>query len=161
MSKVRIILIIVLALAIILIGGWFFMSRFGAATTPSISNSGQSSVSEDDPETSPPTLANPASVNCGEKGGTLTMATQPGGGQYGVCTFADNMQCEEWAMLRGECPVGGVSIAGYSTPEQVYCAISGGEPQAADGMCSFANGVDCTLDEFYSGVCSSGATFAP
>lgn len=161
MNKSRTILIIVVALVIIAVGGWFFMSRFGAASTPATNNSGQSGISEDDPDTSPPALANPASVNCGEKGGTLTMATQPGGGQYGVCTFADNMQCEEWAMLREQCPVGGVNIAGYSTPEQVYCAISGGEPQASDGTCVFENGVSCTLDEFYSGVCSSGATFAP
>mgnify|MGYP003704916783 CR=1 FL=1 len=25
-----------------------------------------------------------------------------------VCVFADNRQCEEWAMMRDRCPVGGI-----------------------------------------------------
>jgi putative hemolysin len=31
-------------------------------------------------------------------------------GQYGVCFFEDNRQCEEWALLRGDCPVGGKKV---------------------------------------------------
>jgi uncharacterized protein len=37
-----------------------------------------------------PQLANPASVNCSQKGGALRMERRPDGGQYGVCVFADN-----------------------------------------------------------------------
>jgi putative hemolysin/spore germination protein GerM len=52
-------------------------------------------------------LANPASVNCVEKGGVVEMKTDESGGQYGMCVFADGEQCEEWAMFRGECTIGG------------------------------------------------------
>jgi putative hemolysin len=34
--------------------------------------------------------ANPASRNCVQQGGTLTIERGPGGGQYGVCGFPDN-----------------------------------------------------------------------
>ena len=54
------------------------------------------------------TIPNPASENCVKKGGTLTIVKGGDGGEYGVCTFTDNMQCEEWALFRGDCPVGGI-----------------------------------------------------
>ncbi len=53
-----------------------------------------------------PQLANPASQNCVTRGGMLRIERRPDGGQFGVCVFTDNYQCEEWAMFRGECPVG-------------------------------------------------------
>ena len=34
-----------------------------------------------------PNMANPASVNCEEKGGQLKMETDVNGGQYGICVF--------------------------------------------------------------------------
>ena len=43
-----------------------------------------------------------------------------------MCYFEDNRQCEEWALLRGDCPVGGVKVTGYATPAARYCAITGG-----------------------------------
>jgi putative hemolysin len=51
-------------------------------------------------------IANPASVNCIEKGGNLTIRTEKEGGQYGVCIFADKSECEEWTYYRGECKPG-------------------------------------------------------
>lgn len=50
----------------------------------------------------PTQLANPASVNCIEKGGTLEILDSAQG-QYGICTI-NGTQCEEWALFRGECP---------------------------------------------------------
>ena len=47
-----------------------------------------------------PQLANPASVRCAELGGTLRLERRPDGGEYGVCLFVDNYQCEEWALFR-------------------------------------------------------------
>ena len=47
-------------------------------------------------------LANPASVNCADKGGRLDIRTNDQG-QYGVCVFPDNHECEEWAFFRGTC----------------------------------------------------------
>jgi len=50
-------------------------------------------------------LANPASVNCEEKGGTLEMQNEPAG-QFGVCVFPDGSRCEEWRFFRNECKQG-------------------------------------------------------
>jgi putative hemolysin len=47
-------------------------------------------------------MANPASVNCGQIGGTTEIKTAADGGQYGMCTFANGTTCEEWALFRGE-----------------------------------------------------------
>ena len=57
-------------------------------------------------------MANPASENCIQKGGKLEMRTNKKG-EYGVCLFEDNRQCEERALLRGDCPEGGVKVTGY------------------------------------------------
>lgn len=51
-------------------------------------------------------IANPASVFCGEHGGTLEIRKDAQGNEYGVCTFADGSVCEEWAFFRGECKPG-------------------------------------------------------
>jgi len=57
-------------------------------------------------------MANPASENCVAQGGALLIETRGDGGQYGVCLFEDNRQCEEWALYRGDCPVGALKITG-------------------------------------------------
>ena len=101
-------------------------------------------------------MPNPASGNCLEKGGELIIQTRGDGGQYGICLFEDNRQCDEWALFRGECPVGGVKITGYDTPEQVYCAIQGGKVivnQSKTGQCVFSNASFCPLSEFFNGKC--------
>ena len=108
-----------------------------------------------------PQLANPASVRCAEKGGTLRMERRPDGGQYGVCVFTDNYQCEEWAMFRGECPVGGLRVTGYLTAAARYCAITGGrytvvaKSGAADeqGACAPPGGKACDAMAYYAGTC--------
>lgn len=51
-------------------------------------------------------LANPASVNCQQKGGTVEIVTDADGGQSGLCKFPDGSQCEEWALYRNECLAG-------------------------------------------------------
>lgn len=61
-------------------------------------------------------LANRASTHCATGGGKTRAETNPRGGAYGVCVFEDNRQCEEWALLRGHCPVGGLRVTGYVTP---------------------------------------------
>jgi putative hemolysin len=106
-------------------------------------------------------LANPASQNCVARGGTLRIERLPDGGQYGVCVFTDNYQCEEWAMFRGECRVGGLHVTGYVTPAARYCAITGGrytvvaKSGAADeqGACSLPGGKSCAADAYYAGTC--------
>ena len=108
-----------------------------------------------------PQLANPASVQCIEKGGTLRIERRPDGGQYGVCVFVDNYQCEEWALFRGECPAGGLRVTGYITPAARYCAITGGryavvaKSGAADeeGSCTLPDGKVCAAAAYYLGSC--------
>ena len=47
-------------------------------------------------------MANPASVNCGNIGGTTQIMSNPDGNQYGMCTFPNGTTCEEWALYRNE-----------------------------------------------------------
>ncbi|MEZ4768043.1 MAG: DUF333 domain-containing protein [Caldilineales bacterium] len=107
-------------------------------------------------------LANPASENCVAQGGTVTIEERGDGGQYGVCLFEDNLQCEEWAMLRGDCPVGGIKVTGYVTPAAQYCAITGGTytvtsesgAENEQGTCTFKDGSECDVWAYYSGQCA-------
>ena len=111
-----------------------------------------------------PALANPASRNCAEKGGTPTMEKNSRGAEFGVCTFADNLQCEEWAMLRGDCRSGGIRVTGYVTPAARYCAITGGlyavtsasDTPGEQGNCKFKGGKMCDAAAYFSGACTKG-----
>jgi len=47
-------------------------------------------------------MANPASVNCGNIGGTTEIKKNADGSEYGMCTFTNGTSCEEWALFRGE-----------------------------------------------------------
>ena len=109
-------------------------------------------------------LANPASTNCQNVGGRSQIVTKEDGSQYSVCYFEDNRQCEEWALLRGDCPVGGFKITGYVTIAAQYCAITGGTytiTKAApemlydqeQGNCQLKDGTMCDVWKFYNGQC--------
>lgn len=52
--------------------------------------------------TAPSSIPNPASVHCGQVGGTMEIRKDTSGGEYGMCTFANGTSCEEWALFRGE-----------------------------------------------------------
>jgi putative hemolysin len=75
-----------------------------------------------DPETATPASA---SQHCASEGGQRRVERGPDG-EIGVCVFAGNRQCEEWALLLGECPRGGIPVAGYATTSERHCAIRGG-----------------------------------
>jgi len=49
------------------------------------------------------TLANPASVNCGKRGGKTVIRKNADGSEYGVCVFPNGAECEEWALFRRQC----------------------------------------------------------
>jgi hypothetical protein len=110
----------------------------------------------------PVALANPASQHCVAQGGRLVIETDGSGGQFGICQFDDNRQCEEWALLRGDCPVGGLRLTGYVTPAARYCVLRGGRYQVLSGSnlpteqgrCAFANGKACAAGAFFSGLCT-------
>lgn len=104
-------------------------------------------------------MANPASVNCEKKGGSTIIAKKPDGAEYGICDFGDNMQCEEWALMRGDCPVGGVKITGYDTQAQIYCVITGGQALAiGNAACTLKDGTVCPVNDYFVGTCPK-ATF--
>ncbi len=120
--------------------------------------------------TSETDMANPASQNCIEQGGKLEIEERGDGGQFGVCYFEDNLQCEEWAMLRGDCPVGGIKVTGYVTPAARYCAITGGEyaitansgAENEQGTCVLPKNGQCDASAYYNGTCDqTGATTDP
>jgi putative hemolysin/phosphoserine phosphatase len=106
-------------------------------------------------------IANPASQNCVKQGGKVSIETRPDGGQFGVCLFEDNLQCEEWALLRGECPTGGVKVTGYATAAARFCAISGGQyavtgdsgTDKEQGTCTLKSGTQCDAAAFFAGTC--------
>jgi len=59
---------------------------------------------EQAPVPSPSGLANPASVNCVNQGGTLEVSQDASGGAVGYCHLKDGRVCEEWAFFRdGSC----------------------------------------------------------
>jgi len=70
-------------------------------------------------------MPNPASENCVAQGGTLEIR-QGEGGEVGYCIFADGSECEEWALMRGECAPGQStsSTATFDDPF-AYCAAVG------------------------------------
>lgn len=106
-------------------------------------------------------LANPASQNCVAKGGKVTIEKNPKGGEFGVCLFDDNMQCEEWAMMRGQCRTGGIKVTGFVTPAARYCAITGGTYKVVSasntpdekGTCTLPGGRQCDAAAYFDGSC--------
>lgn len=100
------------------------------------------------------TIANPASEYCTKQGGFLHTEKKENGDEYTLCTFDDNRSCEEWAMFRGECPVGGRKTTGYDTIQQKYCAWAGGDTIAdPKAVCTFKNGKVCSLSDVYTNKC--------
>lgn len=100
------------------------------------------------------TLPNPASENCTNIGGQVVIQKRGDGGEYGLCQFDDNRACEEWALYRGECPVGGVKTTGYDTIAQKYCAWLGGQTLAVpNATCTLPNGDVCGDEALYNGTC--------
>lgn len=71
-------------------------SQSGITTQPSSATS---------PSPGTPGIANPASVNCQNKGGRLVIR-QSALGETGYCVFSDGSECEEWAFFQGRCQQG-------------------------------------------------------
>jgi len=112
------------------------------------------------PEQGSAAIANPASENCVKQGGELKIEKRGDLGEIGVCYFEDNYQCEEWALMNGDCPVGGIRVTGYVTEAARFCAITGGDYSVTDesgdveqGSCTFKSGKSCDVWEYYNGEC--------
>lgn len=137
-------ILLIIIIAIILIFGAILLDKM-RGTAPQTQNP-NSSVG----------LANPASVYCTKKGGTNVIITLGNGAQDGLCQFEDNMACEEWAMYRGNCPIGGIKTTGFDNQGQKYCAWLGGKTFAVpNSQCTLPDGKVCSTDALYAGTCSS------
>lgn len=91
--------------------------------------------------TGEPGIPNPASVYCEEHGGRLVIRTDEEGGQYGVCTFPDGSECEEWAYFRDECKPGDVFAESGPTagPVETQPSPSVTAEVAGDGWNTYHN----------------------
>ena len=111
-----------------------------------------------------PALANPASVYCGEQGGTLDIRKDASGGEVGYCQFDDGSECEEWSYFRGECKPGEFPTSTQlANPASVYCLEHGGESEIREhedggqyGVCVFEDGSECDEWAFYRDECKPG-----
>jgi putative hemolysin len=101
--------------------------------------------------------ANPASENCATQGGRHSVEKNPVGAEFGICLFEDNRQCEEWALMRGECPASGIKVTGFATPAARYCGITGGKYAVTarsgtideKGTCTLRAGKRCDADVYF------------
>lgn len=86
-------------------------------------------------------LSNPATVYCLSQGGKFSMRKALDGSTEGYCELPNNIQCEEWAYYRGECPAGVKSKTATTTSEtttstpmaQTTSTASVNEPEREDG----------------------------
>lgn len=102
-------------------------------------------------------IANPASENCINSGGKLEIKKDGIGGEYGLCYFEDNMACEEWALYRKECPIGGVKTTGFDTEAQRFCAWMGGKTLAVENaVCTLTDGSSCYAEDLFNRKCLNG-----
>lgn len=137
------------ALAFLGLRGWFDASPTLIMIQPPLA---------EEPATAPNGLANPASVYCIENGGTIDIMAGWDSGQIGICTFTSGSQCEEWAMFRGDCPIGGVAILQTWDAAEAYCAIRGGEVWRMNGglepsICAFKSTNCLAQDYIETGKC--------
>ncbi len=115
-------------------------------------------------------IANPASVNCINKGGSLKIV-DGSGGQYGLCTLPDGKQCEEWSYFRGECPSNCSECRVYEPPSPDFCKegkiVSGGVDACGCSLPLKCEQVACTADAMmcpdgsYVGRVAPNCDFAP
>ncbi len=138
-----------LAVVILIVGAFIIGYKFGptessvlgVSTTSSPTKAGQ--------------IASAAYSKCIQNGGFVTTARRPNNGFYNICNFADDMNCELYSLYNGQCPIGGVKTVGYSTTDQVFCALRGGTPQGSkNGQCKMPDGKICSTASVYNGTCS-------
>lgn len=133
----------------LLIGGAYFLG------TQQVKSSSVLATTTSSTPTKAGQVASAAYAKCIDNGGFVTTARRGTSGYYNVCNFADDMNCELYSLYNGQCPVGGVKTIGYSTTDQVFCALRGGTPQGSkNGQCKMPDGKICATSSVYNGTCS-------
>jgi len=102
---------VILILAFCIVTGIFVTGCTQTSTAPpTTATTPQGVLIPQNAQNNTQTLANPASVNCVNIGGTLEIKNGVNG-QYGMCNFPNGTSCEEWALFRGEgCKMVNVSV---------------------------------------------------
>ena len=95
--------------------------------TPPVTPTAQGTAAPSATETAMAGMANPASVYCGQTGGTTKILKDTTGAEYGMCAFPNGTSCEEWALYRGEGCKPGVTAPATAT----------GTPAAGKEMVTF------------------------
>ena len=138
--------------AVLIVGGAYSLGAQSKSDSAVLASSTTSSTNS----TKAAQVASQAYSKCVDNGGFVTTERRGNWGYYQVCNFADDMNCELYALYDGQCPVGGVHTIGYSTRGQVFCALRGGQPTGRNnGQCKMPDGVVSTTDQVYTDTCSS------
>ncbi|MGQ3073916.1 MAG: putative hemolysin [Ferrovibrionaceae bacterium] len=106
------------------------------------------------------TMANPAAMNCARLGGTSERLVRGTLGEVGICRFKNGRACEEWALMRGECPESGVDEKPYATVEGRFCVLRGGilsleagQTDERRGTCFLPESRNCPVEAYWLGQC--------
>lgn len=90
-------------------------------------------------------IANPASTNCIELGGTLETKNDQNG-EYAICK-KDEEECEEWALFKGECEFENMPKCVPKTCcHPTECVLEGQQDKCEDTICTMecrAGTLDC------------------
>ena len=106
-------------------------------------------------------IANPASEYCINQSGKLDIR-KTDAGEVGVCVFDDGSECEEWALMRGECKPGQPPAVGMPNPASENCIKQGGKLDIRNtdagevGVCVFDDGSECEEWALMRGECQPG-----
>ena len=84
----------------------------------------------------------------------LQIEQRPDGGQFGVCVFTDNRQCEEWALFRGRVP--GRRTAGHRLPDAGSALLRHHRRTVSRcrASCILPGGKTCDAAAYFAGTCT-------
>ncbi len=93
-------------------------------------------------------LANPAAVNCADKEYDYEIRTDETGGEYGVCMH-EGLECEEWALFRGECCLTNEDCPSGTCADQ-NCTVAestGNDTNSTVDIAAFLNYIDSASED--------------
>jgi predicted secreted protein/putative hemolysin len=77
-------------------------------------------------------MPNPASVYCGQAGGTLEIKKDNSGNEYGMCTLKNGTSCEEWALFRNEGCQPGLTVTPTAEGKKMFTFMEADNGKTGD-----------------------------